>query len=279
MWPRPDAAAAAAAALAGAAALRHERQQRRPAQCAQQQPPQPRPAAAQTRDGKAVPLPRNVSMTCGADCGGLSELRIVDMEEGRATVDFRAAKGFFECYHRCIASRKALVVAHGTTVEESVLDVEGVGPGVSARWVQAHATELAGRRAVWRVLLATAAADRSSVAVYEAKVPGTIVPDSSAAAASANATANASGFVSSGFASFNRPTDGTEGFEQVFVPDTSGGGGAVGNGGGGGGGGLTLAAPGGMGRDSNARLIAWERHLLRTTPHAVTTTPHLFHCL
>ena len=64
------------------------------------------------------------------------------------------------------------MVKQGTTVEESVLDVEGVGPGVSAWWVQAHATELTGRRAVWRVLLATAASSRTAVQVYEAKVPG-----------------------------------------------------------------------------------------------------------
>eukprot|EP01043_Picozoa_sp_COSAG02_P065795 COSAG02_NODE_10034_length_2042_cov_1.544004_1_plen_104_part_10 len=73
-----------------------------------------------TVDGKAVPLPRNVSMTCGANCGGLSKLRIVDMEEGRANVDFEAARGFFECYHRCIASRKAVAVSErAVTVEES----------------------------------------------------------------------------------------------------------------------------------------------------------------
>ena len=73
------------------------------------------PAAAQGGvpkvDGKAVSLPRYVSMTCGANCGGLSNLRIVDMEEGRANVDFQAARGFFECYHRCIASRKAMAVS------------------------------------------------------------------------------------------------------------------------------------------------------------------------
>ena len=88
MWQRP--AAAAAAALAGTAAAVHHQRQRQPASAsgrAQQQRPE------QTRDGKTVPLPRNVSMTCGANCGGLSELKIIDMEEGRANVDFRAAKG------------------------------------------------------------------------------------------------------------------------------------------------------------------------------------------
>lgn len=194
-------------------------------------------------DGKAVPLPRTVSMTCGANCGGLSNLHIVQMEEGRATVDFEAARGFFECYHRCIASRKAVAVsARGATVEESVLDVEGVGPGVSPWWVTENARELAGRRAVWRVLLATAqhrgaSAGDMEVEIYEAKVPGRIV----ASNLSAKSAGHGSG--ESGFAANNRPTDGSDGFESVFVPD--------------GGNGHTLDG-GGSNRSTDARALAWE---------------------
>lgn len=198
-----------------------------------------------TVDGKAVPLPRNVSMTCGANCGGLSNLRIVDMEEGRANVDFEAARGFFECYHRCIASRKAVAVSErGATVEESVLDVEGVGPGVSPWWVTENAPELQGRRAVWRVLLATArrrgALDSgdTEVEVYEAKVPGRIV------ASNRGATSTSHSRGESGFAAFNRPTDGSDGFESVFAPDN--------------GDGRALADRSGSTISIDARALAWE---------------------
>jgi hypothetical protein len=210
----------------------------------QRRPASARGSAANTVDGKAVPLPRNVSMTCGANCGGLSNLRIVDMEEGRATVDFQAARGFFECYHRCIASRKAVAVAdRGATVEESVLDVEGVGPGVSAWWVTENAGELQGRRAVWRVLLAKARArgggGETEVEVYEAKVPGRIVADPNSRPAG-----HVSGI--SGFAAFNRPTDGSDGFETVFSPDAANG--------------RTLADSGSGSGSIDARAMAWEQH-------------------
>ena len=155
-------------------------------------------------------------MTCGSDCGGLQGLRILEMQEGRAVVDFQAARGFFECYHRCIAGRKALKVARGQVVVESVLDVEGVGPGVSPWWVLANAQELQGRSAVWRVVLATATAEDAGD-VYEAKVPGRVV----AQPAGAPAALGRHGVRRSGFADFNRPSDGTEGFEAVFVPDSA----------------------------------------------------------
>ena len=203
-------------------------------------------AGVTTVDGKTVPLPRNVSMTCGANCGGLSKLRIIDMEEGRANVDFEAARGFFACYHRCIASRKAVAVAErAATVEESVLDVEGVGPGVSPWWVTENARELQGRRAVWRVVLATArrrgdSAGDTEVEVHEAKVPGRIVTSSLGARSASHSRGE------SGFAAFNRPTDGSDGFEAVFAPDN--------------GDGRALVDLSGSSISIDARALAWEQH-------------------
>ena len=201
-------------------------------------------------DGKRVPLPRNVAMTCGSDCGGLQGLRILEMQEGRAVVDFQAARGFFECYHRCIAGRKALKVARGQVVVESVLDVEGIGPGVSPWWVLANAQELQGRSAVWRVVLATATAE-DAVDVYEAKVPGRVVAQP--AGAPAALPGQQDGVRRSGFADFNRPSDGTEGFEAVFVPDSA----SVS---------LAVSKPAAV----DARALAWRAHQ-RGTPTARVT--------
>jgi hypothetical protein len=162
-------------------------------------------------DGKVVPVGRNAVMGCGTRCGGLGEMQILEMEEGRAVVDFRAAKGFFQCYHRCVAAHKASKAGAGRLVEESILDVEGIGPGVSPYWVQEHAAELSGRTAVWRVLLAELPAESSAdIVVYEGRVTGRIVPLPHGTAAPKR---------DSGFAMFNRPDDGSEGFEAVFVAE------------------------------------------------------------
>eukprot|EP01043_Picozoa_sp_COSAG02_P065796 COSAG02_NODE_10034_length_2042_cov_1.544004_2_plen_191_part_00 len=129
------------------------------------------------------------------------------------------------------------------TVEESVLDVEGVGPGVSPWWVTENARELQGRRAVWRVLLATArrrgaSAGDTEVEVHEAKVPGRIVASNLGTRSASHSRGE------SGFAAFNRPTDGSDGFEAVFAPDN--------------GDGRALADLSGSSISIDARALAWE---------------------
>ena len=175
-----------------------------------------RPSAA---NGKTIKVDRNVVMTCGNICGGLTDVKIVKMEEADVRVDFVAARGFFRCYHRCIARRKATKVTGQKLVEESIIDVEGVGPGVSPRWVEAKASELRGRVAIWRVILTQVVPSSQSdggedIVLFEGNVSGKIVPPSTSLATAAVV----SGL--SGFADFNRPGDGTEGFERVFVPDS-----------------------------------------------------------
>lgn len=215
-------------------------------------PPIASPAALRpgARDGKTIRVDRNVVMACSGDCGGMSDLNILRMEEGSVTVDFVTAKGFFQCYHRCISRRKAVKAVSakgvGQLVEESVMDVEGIGPGVSPWWVEENAWELQGRAAVWRVVLAevvTSAGGGGSqdIVLFEGRVTGRITPVEGTRPDPSSST----GSPRSGFASFNRPDDGTEGFESVFVPD---GGDSAGVG-------LSLAQR--MGPETDARQLAY----------------------
>ena len=49
-------------------------------------------------------------------------------------------------------------------------------PQVNVRWIIERMDEFAGKRAIWRVLLAVLRADGSKVDVFEGVVDGTIVP-------------------------------------------------------------------------------------------------------
>ena len=95
-----------------------------------------------------------------------------------------------------VAMRKALSAGDGFLVEDTSLEVEGSEVGVEVRWLMDSISELGGRRAVFRVLLALN--EGGLVSVYEGVQEGAL--DGS-----------------------KRAPEGAFGFDPWFVPDGSSG--------------------------------------------------------
>lgn len=73
-----------------------------------------------------------------------------------------------------VAAHKASQVDEYTLIEDTCLDIEDANVGINVRWVLDNIEDYAGKKAVWRVLLAYRVGDM--VHLYQGEVNGTIVP-------------------------------------------------------------------------------------------------------
>lgn len=72
-----------------------------------------------------------------------------------------------------VVVHKAAQAGEEVLVEDTSLEIEGAAIGINVRWMLDHLSELIGKKAVWRVLLAYL--KNKTVYVYEGKTEGMIV--------------------------------------------------------------------------------------------------------